>query len=140
MAQSLRNQNFAGNRSSNRPFSRDNRANDDREEEALPPADYWLNVGFTQVDPETGEETFVSLSRKGIPSDALKISSGSGPMSKAKNKAITMLDDRAMAMEAGDVWTTRLQVQVRRVGTTNGAAPLEEDNPFIDAIRALFAD
>ena len=45
-----------------------------------------------------------------------------------------------MAMEAGDVWTTRLQVQVRRVGTTNGAAPLEEDNPFIDAIRALFAD
>ena len=137
MAQSLRNS-TTGNRSAQRPFSRDNRGHDEREEEALPPAEYWLNVGFTNVDPETGEETFISLSRKGIPADALKVSSGNGPMSKAKNKAITMLDDRAMALESGEVWTTRLQVQVRRVGATDGRAELDRDNPFLDSIRALF--
>ena len=61
-------------------------------------AKYWLNVGYADVDPETGEEHFISV---GLALDTMKPINGNGFVMKRKRALLAQLLGVAADVEPG---------------------------------------
>lgn len=100
--------------------------------EDLPKADYWINVGYTEQNPETGEDVFISIG--GISNTSMRQNTGSSDVAQASAALQKAVDELAMALEAGSAELLNLQVQVRRV---NEPGHLSDGNPYSKGLKSL---
>lgn len=112
--------------------------NEDRD-----PAQIWLNVGFVNEDPETGEEIFVSLPM-GIALDQMKPARVSGKnedyrkLMEGKNRLLDMLQGFAEGLEPGEEEIiSDLSIQVRRVAQADPSEASADQNPHVASIDRL---
>ena len=106
-----------------------------------PAAKIWLNVGYTSVDPTTGESTFISLPL-GIPLDTMEMKPVTGTnedykqLLQAKNALLEMLQTVSAQVDSGgEEIIADLEVQMRRVATVD--VPSVGDNPHLSALKGL---
>lgn len=97
------------------------------------PSMYWVNIGYTVQNPETGEDMFISLPF-GLPLDSMKRVAGSSQIAEAKNFLLeTLLQHMKEEMKPGQSEiVSNLQVQLRVASEPKVANP--EENPFIKGI------
>lgn len=109
-----------------------------------PDPSVWLNIGYTSVDEETGEETFVSLPL-GIGLDTMKprdITARMGEdfrqLLEGKNKLLEMLQRYVADFEPGqEEIIGDLQIQVRRVEETTPEVSEEGANTHLNNLSRL---
>lgn len=101
-----------------------------------PQAKAWVNVGYEEVDPETGETVFIGLPM-GIPLDTMELrSAGGSKIMQAKNAFHEALTAAVLSMEPGqEEIVLDLKVQVRRV--LDREAANGENNAFIGGLEKL---
>ena len=102
-------------------------------QETREPSKYWINVGYSVTNPETGEETFVSLPF-GLPLDNMRKASGSSQLSEAKNFLLeSILQHMKEEMKPGQSEIIEnLQIQLRVASEPKDIDPSQ--NPFIKGI------
>lgn len=101
--------------------------------ETREPSKYWINIGYTVQNPETGEDMFISLPF-GLPLDSMRKVAGSSQIAEAKNFLLeTILQHMKEEMKAGESDViTNLQVQLRVASEPKDTDPSQ--NPFIKGI------
>lgn len=101
-----------------------------------PQTKIWVNVGYTAVNPETGEDVFISTPY-GIPLDTMEVRSpGNSQIMQAKNALLEMLIEAASNMAPGEEHIIDdLQVQIRRVSEPE--AVTGDTNPYVGTLGKL---
>lgn len=107
-------------------------------------ADFYANLGYTAVDPDTNENIFVSLPN-GLALDTMKPKAlGSteryNNMVSAGNDLMTELQELAQDLEPGEWVTVQLEVQILRrkekVAPAANANPLSAGRPKLQLAKA----
>lgn len=93
---------------------------------------YWVNVGYTVQNPETGEDIFISLPF-GLPLDSMRKVTGSSQIAEAKNFLLETLLEHMKGMKPGESEIIEnLQIQLRVAAEPREVNP--DENPFIKGI------
>jgi hypothetical protein len=109
----------------------------DRNGVERPKAKYYLNVGYPFIDPDTGEETFVSL---GFGLDTLPKISGSAAIMQRKRNLLSQLLDMAEGIEPGQDDTVEgLEIRIRHVGEAENEQQSFLDEPKIRLVSKKMA-
>lgn len=108
------------------------------------PADYFLNIGFMDVD-EDGNDIFISLPKGvALSDDDIKPITGSTPqyrnMVQSKNGFLQKFLDVAKTMDPGEerivaTATNGICLQIRRV--RDNEDPIAADNPFMNKLAGI---
>ena len=127
---------FSAGPTRSRGPARNNRRNAPRTE----PNEFWVNVGFTFEfpDDEGGtRELFASIG--GFPADGLigKQIGGNSTIAQHQRHILERVQEKLLALEAGDETVIGLQTQIRRINDPDNATDDSVSPDFFDAVAAI---